>query len=263
MTTAQWLRAAAHRIGRGSGYLCWFISHRTVSTVRQWITDVLRWLGEASGLKWCVRLGGLLLLGLVARKIGGGLLGAIAAHSDRAAWLLWPAAVVWCIAAYRTHDRPRIIRPKAPAEAASTASEAATVDGPTPLMLCEFIDHLRAAIGDSKGAHLTVLAEHLTKATESTWTPADVRRVCGNAGVPVVDGVRMPGRSPSTGVRRDALPDPSPTPSESGVGGVGTAGQESPTGVPTPTGRAYEIQDDPEDPHRHTMHWPSKGVNTP
>ncbi|MEU8886720.1 hypothetical protein [Streptomyces sp. NPDC048442] len=258
MTTAQWLRAACRRIGRGSGYLCWTLGRRGAGAGRRWAAGIRGWLGAASGWEWCLRAAILLVLALVARKIGGGLLGTLAAHSDRLALLLWPITIGWCIAAYRTHNRAR-----SKADPKQDAADTPANEIDEGLSTAEFVEHLRTAIGDARGAHLTVLAEHLTKATGAEWTTAFVRSACKTASVPVVDGVRMPGRSPSTGVRREALPDPSPPASESGVGGVGTAGQVSPTGAPTPTptGPAptrWRFEEDPTNLHRTHVIYPTE-----
>jgi hypothetical protein len=227
MTTAQWLRAAARRIGHGSSYLCWSISRRAAGTARRWAGGIRGWLGAASGWEWCLRTGILLVLALVARKLGGGLLGAVAAHADRAAWLLWPLTIGWCIAAYRTHDRPRVLPP--PPDKLTDEKPAADAEGeaddPTP---APDEDAARPAFADliataqkvgTPHVHIAVLAKELGTTT------AAVRERLTAAGVPI-EPVRMKGHGSSTGVRHEDIAPhypPPPAPSEGVVG----AGQET------------------------------------
>ncbi|MCX5201061.1 hypothetical protein OG897_06240 [Streptomyces sp. NBC_00237] len=226
MTTAQWLRAACQRIGRGSGYLCWALGHRTAATARRWAGGIRGWLSEASGWEWCLRVGILLVLGLVARKLGGGLLGTIAAHSDRLAWLLWPITIGWCITAYRTHNRPRVVTTR-PTETAAEGAEPEGEEGETPPptpapasappTLPELLDAAEK-IG-TPHVHIAVLAETLGT------TPAAVRDRLTRSRIPIGD-VRMRGRGSSTGVRHEDLAPYYPTPSAPSDGVVG-AGQEA------------------------------------
>lgn len=228
MTTAQWLRAACQRIGRGSGYLCWTLGRRTAGTARRWAVGIRGWLGAASGWEWALRAGILLVLALVARKLGGGLLGALAERSDRLAWLLWPITIAWCIAAYRTHDRPRVV-PTSPAETADeeTATDAepegeddetpppAPDPASAPPTLPELLN-VAQKVG-TPHVHIAVLAKALGT------TPAAVRDRLTRSRIPI-DDVRMRGRGSSTGVRHEDLAPYYPTPSAPSEGVVG-AGQ--------------------------------------
>lgn len=172
--------------------------------------------------------------------------------------LLWLIVPAWCVLACRAAPTA-----KDSPTSAEQPSETPAEDPLQGLTEGEFVAHLRTAIGGNSGAHLKALARHLTEATSTTWESTDIRAACEAAGVPVKDNVRMPGRNPSTGVRLSTLPTPSSSLAERRVGDVGTAGQESPTAspTPTPTGPAYEIRDDPGNPHRHKVHWPGKEVN--
>lgn len=229
-TSAQWLRAAAARIAAGSQILARERTRRLVRWVRSVWKRTMAWLGEASGIAWAVRLAVLLAAAWVLRKIGVALAVAVARKLETSSWLMWPALALWLIAAWRAGN------PKRPAPAAAAEEEPVAEDGPAEGMT---VDEIRALLITvfrlDPQVHITVLAERLTETTGRPWEAADVRAAVETAGGRVERGVRMPGRSPSTGVRRTTLPDPSPAPPPSPVAGVVVAGQEPPTGPATAT----------------------------
>ncbi|MFC8491799.1 hypothetical protein ACFUJU_13550 [Streptomyces sp. NPDC057235] len=259
-TSAQWLRAAAARIATGSEILARERTARLVKWVRSVWQRTMGWLGEASGIAWAVRLAVLLGAAWVLRKIALGLAGAVARRLEATPSLMWIALALWLIAAWRAGNPKR-----GPAPAAAEEPEPET-EGPLAGLT---VDEIRALLIDILGpdpqAHLKVLAERLTEATRQPWEAADVRAAVERAGGRVEKGVRMPGRTPSTGVRRKTLPDPSPTPPPPPVEGVVVAGQEPSTGAATATptapatadgegpGKRFTILDDPADPARHTV----------
>lgn len=171
-------------------------------------------------------------------------------------WIAWrivraAPAVLWAVlpllgaAAWRAGRPPR--KPMAPAAAAAEVPEPAEEDMIHNLSIADLLHHARKVAGGGRGVHLSVLAKHLTEATGTPWSTADTRAALTAAHVPVRQGIRMPGRTPSTGVRLDDLPPPaphpSPTPTAGPVGGVVVAGQESPTRAPTPTPTAPTTAD--------------------
>jgi hypothetical protein len=157
--------------------------------------------------------------------------------------LLWGIAPAVGIAAWRAGRSPR--KPAAPA--AAQAPEPIDEETFPTLSVADLFDHVRKAAGSGRGVHLSALARHLTQATGTPWSAADARAALTAVHVPVRQGVRMPGRTPSTGVRVDDLPPPaphpSPAPTAGPVEGVVVAGQESPTGAPTPTPTAPPTAD--------------------
>ncbi|MFE1349834.1 hypothetical protein [Streptomyces sp. NPDC058757] len=254
-TSTQWLRAAAARITLGSGVLARERTRRLVGWVRSVWRRTMGWLGEASGIAWAVRLAVLLAAAWVLRKIGVALAAAVLRRLESSPWLMWPAVALWLIAAWRAADPKR--RGPAPAAAAEPVPEEGPAAGLTP---DEIRALLIAAFKLDPQVHVTVLAERLTEATGRPWSAADVRAAVGAAGGRVDTGVRMPGRSPSTGVRRASLPDPSPATPPPPVEGVVVAGQDPSTGAATATptgpataspGRRPDIVQDPDNPH----HW--------
>ncbi|MFC8583309.1 hypothetical protein ACFUGD_01850 [Streptomyces sp. NPDC057217] len=234
-TSAQWLRAAAARIAKGSELLALERTKRLIGWVRSVWARTMGWLGEASGIAWAVRLAVLLGTAWVLRKIGLGIAGAVARRLESTPSLMWIALALWLIAAWRAGNPKR-----GPASAAAEAEEPA-VEGPLAGLT---VDEIRALLikvfGPDPQVHVAVLAERLTGATGSGWEAADVRAAVEAAGGRVERGVRMPGRTPSTGVRRKTLPDPSPASPPPSVEGVVVAGQDSSTGAATatPTGSA-------------------------
>ncbi|MER7908282.1 hypothetical protein [Streptomyces sp. NPDC096068] len=259
-TSAQWLRAAAARIATGSQILARERTARLVTWVRSVWARTMSWLGEASGIAWAVRLAVLLAAAWVLRKIGVGLAGAVARRLEVTPSLMWIALALWLIAAWRAGNPKR-----GPAPAAAEAEEPAEEGPLAGLTVNEIRTLLIKAFDLDPQVHVAVLAERLTTATGGPWSAADVRAAVERAGGRVERGVRMPGRSPSTGVRRAALPDPSPAPPPPPVEGVVVAGQDSSTGAATATptgpatpagegpGKGFTIVDDPANPYRHTV----------
>jgi hypothetical protein len=236
-TTAQWLRAAVERIAVGSSRICLVcarqLAQRLLGKGRAWKGNIGDWLGEAEGLNWAFRVALLVGAALLLRKVGLGVLVALghAVQSPSARWLLWPAAAVWIVAAYRIGHPDWA--PKETADQTSTTDEPAgdpvedaTVEPDEPTVpeappapagppLRDLHDAL-ASIG-TPHAHITALAEALDT------TPELVRETLAAAGVPV-EAVRMRGRGSSTGVRGGSIP--TPLPSQKGPhGGVVAAGQ--------------------------------------
>ncbi|MFJ3537038.1 hypothetical protein ACIPQA_16395 [Streptomyces sp. NPDC090109] len=259
-TSAQWLRAAARRIAKGSELLALERTKRLVGWVRSVWARTMGWLGEASGIAWVVRLAVLLGAAWLLRKIGLGIAGAVARRLEATPSLMWIALALWLIAAWRAGN------PKRPAAPAAAEVEEPAEEGPLAGLT---VDEIRALLikvfGLDPQVHVAVLAERLTGATGGPWSAADVRAAVERAGGRVERGVRMPGRSPSTGVRRAALPDPSPTPLPLPVEGVVVAGQEPSTGAATAThtgpatpagegpGKGFTIVDDPTNPYWHNV----------
>lgn len=181
--------------------------------------------------------------------------------------LLWLVVALLTIAVWRA-GRPRWTPP---APAAAAAAEPVPAEAPPLITAADLIALIREAIGTRSGVHLTVLAHHLSSATGQVWTTASVRAVCEVHGVPVQRGVRMGSSSPSTGVRLDALPDPSQPPPVAGVGGVVVAGQDPATPPATATATPGQLHpeqgefvlvDDPADHARTHVLWRTrKGVN--
>jgi hypothetical protein len=236
------LHTAATRIASGTATLADRLGRRATAWVRAGRRDDLTGWQATLG---CLLRAGLLLAGL---------------------WLLWravravPALMLLLVpaallAAWRAGQAPKT----EPAPTGATPDPGwETDDEAWPPD--EFLPLLRAAFGTDRQAHLTVLAERLTTATAEAWSPAAVRAACEAAGVPVERGVRMPGRSPSTGVRLKTLPEPLPGPPVDPVAGVVVAGQNTATdpATATATGRelltvgdvAMELHDDPTNPVR-------------
>ncbi|MFF5670277.1 hypothetical protein ACFY8S_09090 [Streptomyces hygroscopicus] len=233
LTTMEWIRAAAQRISRGSGRLCWLIARRVTSRgaarARAWGSGITSWLSEATGPAWLLRLALLVGAAAVARKI---LLafGRSLGHAHAPEGLMWVLALVWLIAAWRigrpdwqppteqkTEQAPIEETAEKPDEDAEDEPPAEPHTRPAPPTL----DQLRAAVAEigTPHAHVAALAEHL-------GTTADlVRERLAAAGIPV-DAVRMKGRGSSTGVRAEDLP-PLSGPSSAPPGGVVAAGQSA------------------------------------
>jgi len=210
-TTAQWLRAATNRIATGSTRICLICARqaamKTAAKGRSAATAVKGWLGESEGIAWLVKVGMLVVGGLILRKLLLGLLGGLAtlAHSDSWRWLLWPAAMGWIIAAYRIGhpdwtpptDSEKAEQPETPEEPAQPETEDPPAEEP------------------ESGATVTFLKEPPLPSHEDLTALS----------VPV-EPVRMKGRGSSTGVRADRFPAPSPA-SEDPLEDVVAAGQEA------------------------------------
>ncbi|MFI1889836.1 hypothetical protein [Streptomyces jumonjinensis] len=279
-TTKEWLRAAAGRLSAGSQELTRTLLRKIIKWVRKTWKRTMDWLSDATGIAWAVRLAVLLAAAWLLRKIGVGIAGAAARRLDASPWLMWPALGLWIIAAWRAGHPDKL------AEAAKKRAEkkdkkpaadtpAGPSEGPAKNMTIDQIRTLlHTAFGDDDQAHTAVLAERLAQITGEEWTAAYVRAAAQAAGATVEKGVRMPGRSPSTGIRRATVPapspDPSPTPPPGPVDGVVVAGQKPATGAATATptgpatappevpGEGFTITADPANPHRHhVVHHPS------
>jgi hypothetical protein len=224
-TTGEWLRTAARRIARGSGILgrrAVQLGHRTArrraTAARQGIGG---WLADATGaldtaLRWAL----LAAAGWLALHLAGLPLHALrrlAAHR----WLLWPAALGWCTAAYRTGADPgRGEAPAAPADDESDPQHTTPDETALASLLHQLADGTR-------GLHLTTLADELrTHYPAQQWRTRDVRALLAEHGVRVRDGVRLPGTGVREGVHRDDLP-PLPRATEHPAGPDETAGQDS------------------------------------
>lgn len=257
-TTAQWLRAAAERIATGSSRICLVcarqLAQRLLAKGRSWKDGVSGWLGEAEGLNWAFRVALLVGGALILRKVGGGIIVSLghALQSPTARWLLWPAAAVWVIAAYRIgHPDWEPKAPPAPAPAADPVVDDVAQPEETPLpeppvappgpSLRDLHDAL-ARLG-TPHAHIAVLAEDLDT------TPERVRETLLAAGIPA-EPVRMRGRGSSTGVRGGSIPSPLGSP-EGAPGGVVAAGQPANNNDNNGDAPGFRIEQDPANPVRH------------
>ncbi|MFI1677045.1 hypothetical protein [Streptomyces sp. NPDC020607] len=224
-TSSQWLRAAAGRISVGSQRLAVHLARRLVARLRRWYGKIRGWLNSPDGPPWWAKLVILLLLGFLLRKIVTGVVGGIYRRIESGAWswMLWPAVLLWLIAAYRA-GRPGWT-PKSPAPAAaeepepkaeeptSTTSDTTehTPAGPPPVSPVALV----AAVRDigTPHAQLKPLAEHLCTTTDA------VRAAAAAQGWPIKD-VRMQGRSASAGLRWDEVPSLPPIDPPPGVVGA-------------------------------------------
>ncbi len=260
-TSMQWVRAAAGRLTVGSERLAATRAQAVVAWVRDTWARTMSWLGEASGIAWAVRLAVLLAAAWVLRKVGVAVGGAAARRLDASPWLMWPALALWIIAAWRAGHPDK--DPSKPPEAPAGTPDATGTGPAAGLTVHQIRALLHDALHTDDQAHVAVLADRLTEATGRAWDAADVRAAAEAAGARVERGVRMPGRSPSTGIRRHTLPTPSPTPPPEPVAGVVVAGQEPATGAATATAtppatphpsdeeRGFRIVQDTDNPHRH------------
>ncbi|MFF7553582.1 hypothetical protein ACFZA9_11930 [Streptomyces olivaceus] len=229
-TTMQWIRQAGQRIHTGSGRLATHLAGRAIHRARRLWNAARSWLADASGVAWLVRLALLLAAAAVARKvgvaIGRGLYTAV--DDGRAPWLMWGAAGLWVVAAYRC-GRDGWEPKRRPAEASGDeqpdGAAAVSKDGPetspaaapgssVPLPVSPVA--LVAAVRDvgTPNAQLKPLAEHLGTTTDT------VRAAAADLGWPVKD-VRQAGRSASAGLRWDECPTPAPLDPSPGVVGAG------------------------------------------
>lgn len=209
LTTMEWIRAAAQRISRGSGRLCWLIARRVTSRgaarARAWWAGVTGWLAEAAGLAWLLRLVLLIGAGLIARKVLLNV-GRSIGHAHAPEGLMWVLALVWLITAYRIGhpDWQPPAEPKPEPEPAEAEEETAE-DDDEPDAGAEHVPagpwepalpHLRIALArvGTPHAHLAVLAADLGT------TPERVREALEKWGIPI-EAVRMQGRGTSTGVK--------------------------------------------------------------
>jgi hypothetical protein len=220
-TTMQWIRTAGQRLSTGSGRLATHLLARAIGGVRTVWRRATGWLGEASGLSWLLRLAVLLALAAILRKIvtavAVGLYARVEAGS--APWLMWGAASLWVIAAYRCgrDDWTPKARTAEPSESSEEQPDEPAVEAPAPagppsVSPAELAAAV-AAIG-TPHAQLRPLAEHLGTTTDA------VRAAAAGMGWPVKD-VRMAGRSSTAGLRADEAPPLPPTAPSDGVVGAG------------------------------------------
>jgi hypothetical protein len=210
-TSIEWLRAAVGRVAVGSERLAVHYARRLAARARAWYARVRDWLNSSTGLGWWAKAALLALALILLRKIVTGMAAAMyrRIESGTWSWMLWPAVIIWLIAAYRA-GRPGWT-PKTPAAAAAEEPEpqddeqtnvASDTAEQQPAQPRVPTGHALAAAVRAIGtphAHIAALAEHLHTTAER------VREGCAAAGIPVGD-VRMRGRGASTGVRGDALP---------------------------------------------------------
>lgn len=221
-TTVQWLRTAATRVSVGSARLA---AHLAVGMARRGLKEWRRatgWLGEGQGIGWLLRLAVLIGVAAILRKLGMSVLAALYGHvaAGGAPWLMWGAAAVWLIAAYRCgrddwqpKQRPKPA-PEQPVEqqladdADEEQPEPAVEQAPTGPPLPSLADlRLSLAKVGTPHAHLAVIAADL-------GTTADrVREALAEWSIPV-EAVRMQGRGTSTGVKGGTHPALEPTPDD-------------------------------------------------
>ncbi|WP_432147939.1 hypothetical protein [Streptomyces sp. bgisy029] len=217
LSTAQWCRTAVRRISRGSSRLATLAGQRAARTGGRWWSAITGWVGAASGLAWALRVAVLVLTALVLRKVAVSIGAGLAARADSARWLLWPIAIAWIIAAYRTGhpDWTPTEQPEQPAEPEELHQEPDEDTPPAPEAFLPNLQDLRDAVRrvGTPHAHITTLAADLDT------TPDRVREALARWGIPV-EPVRMRGRGSSTGVKGDHFPAPAAPPA-----GVVAAGQ--------------------------------------
>ncbi|GAA3374704.1 hypothetical protein [Streptomyces racemochromogenes] len=176
-----------------------------------------------------------------------GTLGGVAyvlVSSDYTTYAVTAGTIGWIVAALALSQKQD---PAADAEESEGSDEDAA-EHPEPAAaepaLGLIPDAVRHLAQGGHGAHLKMLAQHLTKTTRRPWDTAAVRAACKAAGIPITNSVRQPGRRVSTGVRLEDLPDPSPSPSQAPAVAVVIAGQEPPTEAATATTTAPPTDDD-------------------
>ncbi|MGW0566096.1 hypothetical protein [Streptomyces tauricus] len=262
-TTMQWIRTAGTRIYTGSSRLTTHYAARAVQAAQRRYRSVKEWLASSSGLRWLAKLALLVaaagLLRKIVMKVGGGLYERL--HSGAAGWLLWPAAALWIIAAYRAGHpawKPR----QPPAEQAAEdgqeqpAEEAGSPDGqddaleqpPAGPVRPNLLD-LRLALArvGTPHAHLAVLA------TAIGTTPELVRETLDKWQIPVV-AVRMQDRGTSTGVKGgDAIhPALALDPNDADVVAAGQPGNNNSNNA------SFETVPDEKNPVRTHVIWPTQ-----
>ncbi|WP_328439352.1 hypothetical protein OHA71_23730 [Streptomyces sp. NBC_00444] len=202
-TTVQWLRTAVSRVYVGSGRLTLHYAARAAARARSVGRRITDWVGASSGLWWLAKVGLLLWLAGRARLI-------LAAFAERAyarvdsgawGWLLWSAAALWVIGAYRAgrdgwepKQRPQ---PEPAADVDDEPAPVVSLVKPPPVSPVALV----AAVRDigTPHAQLKPLAEHLGTTTDA------VRAAAARMGWAVKD-VRMQGRSSTQGLRWDEAP---------------------------------------------------------
>ncbi|MET9465817.1 hypothetical protein ABZY44_13620 [Streptomyces sp. NPDC006544] len=163
------------------------------------------------------------------RLVGLAGAGYAVAATDYTTYAVAGGALAWVVAAFMVAGSDAPERPEPVAED-NREQPASPLEA---LSVAEFAEHVRAAAGSAKGAHLTSLADHLRRVTGEDWQPAAVRAYLKRVQVPVWGSVRMPGRGVSTGVRLKDLPSPSQTAPPAPVVAVVVAGQDTTTSSTT------------------------------
>ncbi|MFC8515499.1 hypothetical protein [Streptomyces sp. NPDC057257] len=240
-TTMQWIRCAAGRVSTGSGRLVVLLARRVVEFGRRRYQGLAGWVGKSSGL-W--RLAKVALLLFVASRlrlilVAVGERAAAHVHSGAAGPLLFTAAGLWLVAAYRAgrdgwepKERPE---PKLGEEPPGdvTTPQALSLEKASPLSPAELV----AAVRDigTPHAQLKPLAEHLGTTTDA------VRAAAAGMAWAVKD-VRMAGRSASAGLRWDEAPSPAEAHPVSGVVGAGQAADDNDDDAPGEgTGERFRV----------------------
>lgn len=233
LTTMEWIRDAAQRIGRGSGRLCTLIARRFLGRgarkASAWRESVAEWLGEVTGAAWLLRLALLVGAGLIARKILLAV-GRSLGHAHGPEWLMWVVTGVWIIAAYRVghpdwQPKPEPEKAKDADDAAEASAAQEQPDDPgedpggtedsdgteretappapaaPPLPSLPDLRIALARVG-TPHAHLAVLAADIGT------TPERVREALEKWAIPI-EAVRMQGRGTSTGVKGGPAVHPS------------------------------------------------------
>jgi hypothetical protein len=214
-STVQWLRAAVHRVGVGSGRRATYLTAWAVHRVCRVWGGARGWLSEGEGVGWVLRLAALLLAAALLRKIVTALAVGVYHHVEGggAPWMLWGAAVCWIVSAYRAGAedwKPK--RAAAPVddgqEHAAPERDTGTEQQEQPAAVEQKAPPvspvaLIAAVRDvgTPHAQLKPLAQHLGTTTDA------VRAAAAGLGWAVKD-VRMQGRSASAGLRWDEVPSP-------------------------------------------------------
>lgn len=124
-TTVQWIRRAGQRLSTGSVRLATHLAARALDKGCRIWNRGRDWLAEASGVAWLLRLGVLLAVAWILRKI----LAAIAtglyltvANGGRP-WLMWGVALAWVIGGYRCGHPDWKPKPRLEAEQDAPADE--------------------------------------------------------------------------------------------------------------------------------------------
>lgn len=213
-TTMQWLRTAGTRVSAGSGRLILHLARRAVEFGRRWYEAIAAWVGKSTGVWWLVKVAFLLLIASRVRIIlvAVGERAADRLHSAPPGPLLFTAAALWLIAAYRAGrdgwEPKQRSKPEQPANEPNGEEqpEDSVVQPPdaAPLPTFPQLRESLARVG-TPHAHIAVLAEDLGTTAEQ------VREALDRCGVNV-EPVRMRGRGSSTGIKGGSLPAPRPAP---------------------------------------------------
>lgn len=260
-TTMQWLRQAGHRLSAGSGRLSALLAAGALRRAQAVWRRGASWLGESTGLAWLLRLGLLLLAAAIVRKAVTAVGVALyeRAASGAAPGLLWGAAAVWVVAAYRvgrdgwTPKQAHAVEEAVPEGGKEQPGPDPAASSPPPAAPLPVSPvALVAAVRDigTPHAQLKPLAEHLGTTTDA------VRAAAARDGWPVKD-VRMQGRSASAGLRWDEVPSPHPAGPFPGVVGAGQAADDD----NDDTGRGFTTVPDEVNPVRTHVVWADRAAS--